>query len=420
MLLVTRYFTPEEQGYFYTFAGLMALQVFLEMGFSQCVVQFASHEFARLRFLPGGALEGEARARSRLISLGRLSLRWYGITAVLMVVAVGAAGYWFLAAKGASSVGWTWPWWSLCATAGVTLALLPLGALLEGCNQLSFLYGLRALAAVLGSVVLWISLWAGAGLFSGAFMGMATVLLTATAYRWRWRGLLGELSRPPQAETVSWRQELWPFQWRIALSWMSGYFLFNLFTPVLFFFHGPVVAGKMGMTLQLVNALAVVGQSWIVPQGPRFGVLITQRNYAEMDRLFSTATLRAVGVCLLGGLLLLPALAFVQRHFALGERFLDVASTAWLVLPAVTSQVISAQAVYLRAHKREPFLWVSLGNGLLTGAAVVVLGWQWGAAGAAAGYALLQVATLAWTTAIWRRCRREWHSEASTPVRQLI
>lgn len=33
---------------------------------------------------------------------------------------------------------------------------------------------------------------------------------------------------------VSWKTEIWPLQWRIALSWLSGYFIFQLFTPILF------------------------------------------------------------------------------------------------------------------------------------------------------------------------------------------
>jgi hypothetical protein len=193
VLLLAHFFTPKEQGYFYTFGSVMALQVFLELGFAQCIVQFASHEFAHLRFLPGGAVAGDPRARSRLISLGRLSLKWYGVMAVLVVLGIGMGGHWFFSLKNDPSVAWSLPWWSLSLVTGLTLAILPVGALLEGCNQLSFLYGLRTLAAMLGSLVVWAALWGGAGLFSGAIVGLAGALLAAIAYAWRWPGLLKEL-----------------------------------------------------------------------------------------------------------------------------------------------------------------------------------------------------------------------------------
>ncbi len=45
---------------------------------------------------------------------------------------------------------------------------------------------------------------------------------------------------------ISWRREVWPFQWKIAVSWLCDYFIFQLFTPVLFAFRGPVEAGQDG------------------------------------------------------------------------------------------------------------------------------------------------------------------------------
>jgi O-antigen/teichoic acid export membrane protein len=409
ILLMARCFTLEEQGYFYTFIGVLGVQVFLELGFSQCVTQFASHEFAHLRFLPGGALEGGAKARARLISLGQLSLKWYGVMSLLVIVGLGAGGHWFMMAKNDPSVAWSQAWWCLCVTTGLTLALSPIGALLEGCNQLAFLYGLRTLSAILASLVLWAALWGGAGLFAGAVMMFSSVLAAAVAYAGRWRGLLGELCRPAKGEAVSWRREIWPFQWRIAISGLSGYFIFYFFVPVLFYFQSPAVAGRMGATLQLVNGLSLLAFAWTGTKGPRYGVLISRREFGELDRLFYKATAQAVGVSVVGGAALLAGLAVVRSHFAIGARFLGVGPAALLVLAVVVNQLIFGQAVYLRAHKQEPFVWVSLANGLVTGGLVIILGRLYGAWGVCLGYSLVQLALLAWTTAVWKRCRRIWH-----------
>ena len=51
-------------------------------------------------------------------------------------------------------------------------------------------------------------------------------------------------------------------------------------------------------------------------------MLVSQREYGELDRLFFTSTAQSVGVCLLGGVVLLAALAVVQKYFAFGARFL--------------------------------------------------------------------------------------------------
>jgi O-antigen/teichoic acid export membrane protein len=410
IFLITRYFSPEVQGYYYTFGSVTALQAFLELGFSQCIIQFASHEFARLRFGPGGSLEGEERARSRLISLGRLSLKWYGVMAVLAVIGLGLGGSWFFSTKHDASVSWVLPWWFTCAGVGVTLVLLPVGALLEGCNQVSFVYGLRTFSRVAVAVAGWIAVWGGAALFTGPVMVLATALVLGGAYLGRWGELLRELWRAPTGgETISWRREIWPFHWRIAVSCISGYFIFNMFTPVLFYFHGSVLAGQMGATMALVNSLSALAQSWTVSKGPRCGMLISRREYGELDRLFYRSTAQAVGICILGGLAFLLGLVVVRGHFAIGARFLDPGPTSLLVLATVANQIVFGQAIYLRAHKKEPFMSLSVVNGLTTGCLVAVLGYFFGAWGVSLAYAAVQLAILPVAFRIWSTRRREWH-----------
>src|ERR1017187_4871500 len=93
MALVLRYLTPEIQGYYYAFYGVVAMQVFLELGFSQNILQFASHEFSKLRFTAAQTLEGDPVAKSRLISLGRLAFGYYVVAAVIVLLAVGIGGH---------------------------------------------------------------------------------------------------------------------------------------------------------------------------------------------------------------------------------------------------------------------------------------------------------------------------------------
>jgi len=97
MVLVLKYLTPEIQGYFYAFAGVVAMQVFLEMGFSQNILQFASHEFAKLHFTDAQTVAGDAVAKSRLISMGRLAFGYYAVAAAIFLLAVGIGGHIFFA-----------------------------------------------------------------------------------------------------------------------------------------------------------------------------------------------------------------------------------------------------------------------------------------------------------------------------------
>src|SRR6201993_2196971 len=50
--LIARFLSPSEQGYYYTFGSLVALQIVFELGFSFVILQLAAHESSRLRIEP--------------------------------------------------------------------------------------------------------------------------------------------------------------------------------------------------------------------------------------------------------------------------------------------------------------------------------------------------------------------------------
>ncbi len=87
--LVASFFTPELQGYYFTFASLLTLQTFVELGFGELLQQFVSHEWAKTS---SGRPEERERALSRLAGLLRFSLRWYGGCALVLGAVLGAAG----------------------------------------------------------------------------------------------------------------------------------------------------------------------------------------------------------------------------------------------------------------------------------------------------------------------------------------
>src|SRR6266850_5266887 len=71
-ILIATYFSPELQGYFYTFTTILALQVFAELGLGTVAVQFASHEWSKLSLDKSGHIVGDKDALSRLISIARV------------------------------------------------------------------------------------------------------------------------------------------------------------------------------------------------------------------------------------------------------------------------------------------------------------------------------------------------------------
>lgn len=410
--VITAFLTGVQQGYWYTFGSVLGLQVFFELGLTTVILQFASHERAHLEWTSDRRLTGDDKVMRRLASVLHLALVWYGVAAVLMVVIVVPVGWWFFATHRQGDLVWQLPWVLLGLTTAGVLFVSPVLAILEGCGRVAEIALLRTSQAVLGSLTVWLSLAAGLKLYAVAVTSTVTLVfgIAWLVVRYR-RWFVALVTRRTGGEGVGWRSEVWPFQWRIAVSWLSGYFIFQLFTPVLFAYQGAVVAGQMGMSISLAGAVGAMAMAWMNTKAPAFGMFVARRSWTELDHLFfrtvkqsfAAVVLGAAGAWCFVGVLTLAGLSVSQR-------VLPLLPLALLLGATVVNQIVFSEALYLRAHKKEPFMWLSVVNGVCIGLSTWLLGRSVGAFGVVTGYLVLTVVLgLGGGTWIFRRKRNEWH-----------
>ncbi|MBS1813483.1 MAG: hypothetical protein JSS87_01270 [Acidobacteria bacterium] len=414
MALIARFLSPVEQGFYYTFGSLVAIQIVFELGFSYVVLQMASHEKAHLTISADYEITGDPVALSRLASVIQKSLRWYSVAAVCLFSVLLPVGFRFFSTSqaGVSNSVWKFPWCAAVCAVVLTFQIDPLLSFLEGCGYVTQVARLRFMQSVVGSILAWSALVIGHGLFAPAMMlfGMAGTALVWLSRRWV---LLKTLIRHhPGPHRIRWMAEVWSFQWRIAISWLCGYFLFQLFNPVLFRFWGPVAAGQMGMSLSMANAVQAVAVSWVSTKSAPFGSLIALKKFHDLDHLFFRAVKQAVGVSLLGSAALWLICLYLHIHgTAFGHRILGPTAFGLLLLTTILNVITFAQALYLRAHKEEKFLLNSVVGALCVCATTIILGRLYGAIGMIAGYFTITILGIAWTTAIFSKYRRLWHQD---------
>jgi hypothetical protein len=413
-LLIAVCFTSELQGYYFTFYSLLGLQVFAELGLGQVLIQFASHEWAKLRLDDRGAIIGDAEALSRLSSLGRIAMGWYAVAGVALAIVLSFAGHMFFLHSPRADLAWATPWLVVSMLAGLNLTLLPLFALLEGCNQVSQVYGFKLTATLAMTIAIWLSIALGAGLWTPAIAVVVRITYSAMFVVRHRRFFAGILTRFP-SRAVHWRLEVWPMQWRIALSWVCGYLSSSLFTPVAFHYNGAAVGGQTGMTLNVVGALSIASANWMYAKVPRFGVLIARGEYQELDRLALRSALASLSIsAFLAFLLWCAVLALNVLRHPLADRILSPTPVALFAAAGVLMQIPFNQAIYLRAHRREPFVLVSVLHGGLTCLSTLTLGALYGPVGAAAGsLGVVALVVIPAGTVTWMRCRTAWHRRAS-------
>lgn len=412
LLLIARFFTPPVQGFYYTFGSLVGWTAFLELGLGTVVQQFASHEWAHLSLGADGEIAGDVHAAGRLAALARIAVRWYAAAAIVSAVALGAGGAFFLGRHSEPGVSWLAPWIVLVLTSAGAVALLPGWTILDGCDQLVRTNRARAAMVIGSSLALWTTILCGGGLWASAAAMVVNLAVTVTFFRASYSRFFRSLRRIPAAHAgVDWRHELWPLQWRIALSWLSGYFIFSLVTPVLFSVRGAVEAGQMGMTMTLANSLVAVSLTWALRRAPMFGILIARREYKTLDALYRQTMLLTLGVAALGMAAIYGVLVGLNRiHHPLAQRFLTPRVAAVMLLATVIIIGVSVMSTYLRAHKREPFMVPSLLTGLAIAVGTLIFGRRYGVAGIAAVYFVAVAFFAVIEVVIFIRCRTRWHA----------
>ena len=420
IFFIAKNLSPEEQGFYYTFGSIVALQVFFELGLTSIITQFVAHEASHLKLNAEFKMEGEALYRSRLSSLLKFCAKWYVIVAILVFIALGVAGSLFFSiySEGHKNVEWLLPWLLLAIGTSFNLLLSPITAFLEGLGKVKEVAQLHFIQQIVHPIVVWGGLCIGGKLFvSGADAFIRVVVVVGIIAKSPFFKILRNIWMDSGAEKVLYMKEIFPYQWRIALSWVSGYFIFQLFNPVLFATEGAKVAGQMGMTLAALNGVLALTQSWINTKVPKLSGFIAQGNYKKLDLLFGKTMKQMLLVGTAAILCFVLVIYIIQSNkimflgMDIGDRFLPIIPLSLMAWSFWTMVPISPWATYLRCHKKEPLLVNSVTMGTLCCLSIFVFGNKYGVYGITISYAVLRIISLSWIYHTYRNKKREWHGD---------
>ncbi|WP_462267225.1 lipopolysaccharide biosynthesis protein [Mucilaginibacter sp.] len=415
VLFIARNLSKNEQGYYYTFSSILAIQVFFELGLSTVITQYVAHEIVHLKWVSATHLEGDEVYQSRLASLLHFCFKWFSRISAFLFVLLMVAGYYFFSSfggKGDANIHWQFPWAILALTTSCFLVIDPLMAFLEGMGKVKDIARMRLIQQTVYIFSLIIFLLCGFKLYSSALATfLAFLSIFIGFFTSGFSNILRNLWKLKGNWAVSYRKEIFPYQWKIAVSWISGYFIFQLFNPVLFATEGKVVAGQMGMSLAALNGVLGLSMSWISTKAPLFSNLIAQKNYTELDNVFFTSFKKSVGIVCLG-LLVFFGGVFALRYLGLplGNRFLPLRPLGFMCMSFLFNCIAFSLATYLRCHKAEPLLSQAVVFAICSALSTVLLGHFFGVMGVTAGYFILGLTIgLPWVVIVFITKRKQWH-----------
>lgn len=412
-LLIPSFLSPSQQGYFYTFYSVLAMQLFFELGLNHVLTQLTSHAAAHLRRDSESSLSGETRWIHAVVSLLSLSAKWNAVMASLFLIALLGGGSLFFSSKGSLPASqWLFVWMALCASTALNLAMSARLAICEGLGEVGQVARLRLQQSMVGYVLLWILLLSGQGLWGAVAVPVVSVVGTAW---WLYRHplLRGPLQNWPTsnkeqaAGSYSYTKDVFPLQWRIALSWASGYFIFNFLTPVVFAVQGEVAAGQLGLALTIFNAIMTLGYSWISATIPTFSAHIARGERKKLNDLFDQQALRSIVATALCVAVFIWLIQLAGHFFPrIPDRLPSVSVLLLLSAVTIVRSIVLAMAAYMRAHKEEPLLAQSVTTAMLIVGCVYVMAHISVTAAVATYAAITLMVTLPWCSLLYMKYRQ--------------
>ena len=359
MLGIPQFLSHQEQGLFFVFISLGALLQLGEFGLAYATLQIASH----LAAVDDLTQLAQLRHQARRLNLTLLT------AATLIVGCLGLLLFYRGSDMRENGVHWVAPWLAFIVTVFVTQLVNLEITLIEGSSSASAAWRIRLTQEILAGLIFIAALFGGAGLWSlSAYWAMRSVV----AASWTYARRLRRREMPDKTTGVfDWRTDAWPFQWRIGLSALSGFLIFQAINPIVLIEKGAIVAGQFGMSLAMMNMVLLVTSAWPLSQASRYGRLIGLQRFAEVRRIFWRVTVSSTlfaASAALALLFLLQLLAAYEMPFAM--RTAGTISTAALLATGVAHHIVQCFAALLRAERREPLLTVSVLGGLLNVTAV--------------------------------------------------
>lgn len=362
------WFNGVEQGYFYTFSSLIAAQVLFELGTAFVITQLTAHEMGR-------AKEGEEPANQRIAEILAFSNTWFLYAALLFVLLIGLSGAIFFWQTGHLEPSeWLIPWLLLVVVNAFNVRQMSQLSLLEGAGQFGQVARLRFAQSLAGNLIMWALLFSGAKLWALPILPIVMVLMTTFWLKKHpFIQSLHESLAKGAPNSIQWKRDILPMQWRIALSWASGYFIFQALTPIVFAKLGPVTAGQIGLGLAIFNGVQSVGMSWMYTKTARYAELVVSGERDLLNVTFLHALKRSVSMVALGVVSVWIAFAAMDAcGWSILNRLPALEVLVCLGLVTLINSVIFSVALYMRSHKEEPMLLASIVGGVLTLAGVYV------------------------------------------------
>ena len=358
LLIISKELNSEELGFYYVFFSLISMQQLAELGIGHVLRQYISHSY----YEKNGCWEIESIIKIK--NYFKFSIIWFFCVSIFIVLFVGFAGYFYLSLNN-SSVNWEYPWVFLIAVTAMNNIMTPIKTLIEGVQKQEVLIKSQLIAGVFGSIVLWLSVYLGYGLYSISISSLITAFISFSL-----------LYKPYKKISCYFEKvncnfyfkivffEIWPLLKNVSIVWGVGFLFWNTFNLVSFRFFEPFKAGEIIFGYTLALAGFNIAESITQGQMSIFSNFIGNNKIEIAKLLFKKYMIISMTILILGYFLFI-AVWYLIPGFYIYNKIPSIAFMIQLFLYFIILLYKTLLNNFIRCFNVEPFVKTALIESLL-------------------------------------------------------
>jgi len=388
-VLITFFVDEVEQGIYFIFLNLVAAQLLFELGLNQAVLQVASHISDRTS-------SAYRALQSWLdVTYKRIALKFYVIISLL-----GAAYLYLFTPLKYLHVIYFWLLIALFVALGLSMTYRY--ALIESELKVSLSYKGKLLPLLYSTLSVWILLFFDFGLVSIA-VGYAIQSLSAIWWLRKNYPITNQAAKLNKENSL-FISQVEGLKNKFALSYIGGYVGFNSVVPIVYALVSPADAGRVGLSLALFSAVTIVASSFVSAKNASMASLISARKFEELNMRFKKYLFLSMGVATFFVIAIFGLIGVLNGlGFDLISRLMDWPILLGIAFASFANIFIYAMAIYVRSHKFEPFVIVSVVTAIMI-LVFVIFGANHNANWSVLGYVVSVILiSLPWTFLIFIR-----------------
>lgn len=346
-----------DRGIFYTLSSIVAIQSIFELGFSNIILQYVS------RFSLGTISLGIVSAYdNKVFDFYRFIVNLYFKLGTLLFIVIIVYSY-FLFKGFEFDVKIITAVITLSFTTTLTFIFFPNMSFVEALGDQNRVWRFRLLQILFNLLFLIFFYSLNFGLLAFPLATLLSLLIAIYLFGKDYFKFLTNIYSTKQSSTFNYKIDILPYQFKIGISWISGYFIYQIINPLVFKFQGAENAGKYGLTFAIFSGIQSVGLVFVATSIPRWSKVLSVKSFSFNDIIidFKSVLIKALTTTTILSLIFILILLLDIRYTKFFYfKFLDFISVIYLSLGFVFSLLSYVLASLIRCKLHEPFVKVSV------------------------------------------------------------